>query len=44
MPPEGEVARQLVGRWNLVSLEAVRPNGEVVCEPRVYRLIWERVR
>lgn len=28
----GEVARQLVGRWNLVSLEAVRPNGEVVRE------------
>jgi hypothetical protein len=28
----GEVAPQLVGRWKLVSLEAVRPNGEVVRE------------
>ena len=28
----GGVARQLVGRWKLVSLEAVRPNGEVVRE------------
>ena len=28
----GKVARQLVGRWKLMSLEAVRPNGEVVRE------------
>jgi hypothetical protein len=28
----GGVSRQLVGRWTLVSLEAVRPNGEVVRE------------
>lgn len=32
-PSQGsQVARQLVGRWKLVSLEAVRPNGEVVRE------------
>jgi len=28
----GGAAAQLVGRWKLVSLEAVRPNGEVVRE------------
>ena len=28
----GGAGHQLVGRWNLVSLEAVRPNGEVVRE------------
>ena len=28
----GGVARQLVGRWKLVALEAVRPNGEVIRE------------
>lgn len=28
----GDVARQLVGRWNLVSREAMRPNDEVVRE------------
>jgi hypothetical protein len=26
----GGVSRQLLGRWKLVSLEAVRPSGEVV--------------
>jgi len=32
-PPENAgAAAQLIGRWNLVSLEAVRPNGEVVLE------------
>jgi len=30
--PRGGVARLLVGRWTLVALEAVRPNGEVVRE------------
>ena len=33
-PPSqaGGVARQLVGRWKLVALEAMRPNGEVIRE------------
>ncbi len=32
LSPGRGVARQLVGRWKLISLEAVRPNGEVVRE------------
>lgn len=32
-PSQGDgIARQLVGRWKLVSLDAVRPSGEVIRE------------